>query len=682
MDLNAPPEENYANPRTCLFHVLFKAASLAFYILSALFINNFVIIFVVTVLLAALDFWVVKNVSGRILVGLRWWNEINDLGESVWRFESLDQESLARMNKKDAWLFWWTIYLTAVAWVFLGIFSVIRFQADYCLITGVCVTLSVANIIGFTKCRKGEYPTIREEAASAVCNCDDYISSIVNHTISIQCCVMRSLEFWKKLNFETTSFRPERLPSLALKQNRLQIPVLHSALERNFVSILLDNTRSIVSDRQTQTQKHAAVYLPPLRFRVILNFPDFIHSQEVMLEKQLTGNRVDRSICAWFWDQLLSEGDSFKQQPVIASPTHYLFQVVREGITFLACTQVEMPPLMAIEFLGRVADVLSDYLEGLNEDVLKDNFIIVYELLDEMIDNGFPLTTEPNILREMIAPPNIVSKMLSVVTGNSSNVSETLPGATSSCVPWRTTDIKYANNEVYVDLVEEMDAIINRDGVLVKCEVFGEVQVNSHITGVPDLSLSFINPSILDDVRFHPSVRYRPWEANQILSFVPPDGQFKLMSYRIRKLKSIPLYVKPQITSDGGSCRISVMVGIRNDPGKAIDSISVQFQLPSCVLSADLTANHGVVNVLSNKTCVWSIDRIPKDRAPSLSGTFVLENGLERLHVFPTFQVGFRIQGVALSGLQIDRLELKVIPNRLYKGFRALTRGGRYEVRS
>lgn len=52
--------------------------------------------------------------------------------------------------------------------------------------------------------------------------------------------------------------------------------------------------------------------------------------------------------------------------------------------------------------------------------------------------------------------------MLSVVTGNSSNVNDTLPGATASCVPWRTTDVKYANNEVYVDLVEEIDAIINR----------------------------------------------------------------------------------------------------------------------------------------------------------------------------------------------------------------------------
>lgn len=80
--------------------------------------------------------------------------------------------------------------------------------------------------------------------------------------------------------------------------------------------------------------------------------------------------------------------------------------------------------------------------------------------------------------------------------------------------------------------------------------------------------------------------------------------------------------------------------------------------------------------------CSWSIGRIPKDKAPSLTGTMVLETGLERLHVFPTFLVGFRIMGIALSGLQIDKLDLKNVPNRFYKGFRALTRAGEYGVRS
>ncbi|KAF5767516.1 putative clathrin adaptor, mu subunit, Longin-like domain superfamily [Helianthus annuus] len=405
-------------------------------------------------------------------------------------------------------------------------------------------------------------------------------------------------------------------------------------------------------------------------------------SGEVMLEKQLTGHRVDRSICAWFWEQSVSQPDSLKVLPVIASPTHYLFQIVREGITFLACTQVEMPPLMGIEFLCRVADVLSDYLGGLNEDVIKDNFVIVYELLDEMIDNGFPLTTEPNILRDMIAPPNIVSKMLSVVTGNTSNVSDTLPGATSSCVPWRTTQLKHANNDVYVNLVEEMDAIINSDGVLVKCEIFGVVEVNCHLSGIPDLTLSFANPSILNDVQFHPCVRFRPWESEQILSFVPPDGLFKLMSYRVKKLKNTPVYVKPQISSESGTCRLSVMVGIRNDPGKVVDSLVVQFRLPNSVSSANLTANHGTVNILADKTCSWSIGRIPKDKAPQMSGTLVLEEGIEQLQVKPTFQVGFKIMGVALSGLKLNKLDLKNLPAPAHKGFRAQTEAGQYEVRS
>ena len=66
-------------------------------------------------------------------------------------------------------------------------------------------------------------------------------------------------------------------------------------------------------------------------------------------------------------------------------------------------------------------------------------------------------------------------------------------------------------------------------------------------------------------------------------------------------MKSTPIYVKPQLTSDGGICRVSVLAGIRNDPGKTIDSVTVQFQLPPFILSADLTSNHGTVNILAKQ---------------------------------------------------------------------------------
>eukprot|EP00252_Welwitschia_mirabilis_P024560 TRINITY_DN732_c0_g1_i3.p1 TRINITY_DN732_c0_g1~~TRINITY_DN732_c0_g1_i3.p1 ORF type:complete len:417 (+),score=65.34 TRINITY_DN732_c0_g1_i3:156-1406(+) len=406
-------------------------------------------------------------------------------------------------------------------------------------------------------------------------------------------------------------------------------------------------------------------------------------SGEVMLEKQWLGQKVDRSICHWFWEQSHGNHNQMKEvPPVVVSPTHYLIHIVREGIIFLACVQNEMPPLLGIEFLGRVADILSDYVGGLNEDNIKDNFVIVYQVLDEMMDNGFPLTTEPNVLKDMISPPNIMNRMLSVVTGGSSFMNNTLPGATSSNVPWRSCDLKRSNNEVYVDLIEEMDAVVNRDGCLVKCEIYGKVHVNSQLSGLPDLTLTFVNPSILNDVRFHPCVRFRPWESNQVLSFVPPDGEFTLMSYRVKDLKNTPIYVRPQFSSNDGSCKVDIIVGLRNDPGKPVDSIVLQFPLPPYVTSSDLTSNHGNVNVLTNKTCSWSIGRIPKDKAPCLTGNLKLESGVNRLYQYPTILVGFKIMGVALSGLKIDKVDVPHVNYHLYKGYRAMTRAAGYEIRT
>lgn len=69
----------------------------------------------------------------------------------------------------------------------------------------------------------------------------------------------------------------------------------------------------------------------------------------------------------------------------------------------------------------------------------------------------------------------------------------------------------------------------------------------------------------------------------------------------MKKLKTTPIYVKPQLSSDAGTCRVSILVGTRNDSGKTVDSIMVQFQLPPCVVSADLTSNHGTVNIHADK---------------------------------------------------------------------------------
>ena len=72
--------------------------------------------------------------------------------------------------------------------------------------------------------------------------------------------------------------------------------------------------------------------------------------------------------------------------------------------------------------MHRVVDTITDYFNECSEAVIKDNYVVVYELLDEMLDNGFPLATESNILKELIKPPNILRTVVNTVTGKTKSV--------------------------------------------------------------------------------------------------------------------------------------------------------------------------------------------------------------------------------------------------------------------
>merc|ERR1711991_1267945 len=60
------------------FHLVFKGLALFTYLFCNVLSSteHFVPVFVTCVVFLACDFWMVKNVSGRLLVGLRWWNEV------------------------------------------------------------------------------------------------------------------------------------------------------------------------------------------------------------------------------------------------------------------------------------------------------------------------------------------------------------------------------------------------------------------------------------------------------------------------------------------------------------------------------------------------------------------------------------------------------------------------------
>ena len=77
------------------------------------------------------------------------------------------------------------------------------------------------------------------------------------------------------------------------------------------------------------------------------------------------------------------------------------------------------------------------------------------------MDDDLPYITEPSLLKEIIPPPSLFSTVLNAVSIGTQFGSKTPSGA-QSVVPWRQPGIKYATNEVFFDIAEELDVILDR----------------------------------------------------------------------------------------------------------------------------------------------------------------------------------------------------------------------------
>jgi len=167
-DVASNKQKRFRHPNAALFHIAFKGASVLVYLFGGfIFDEAFLGTFVALILLISMDFWTVKNVTGRLMVGLRWWNFIDDEGNSHWVFEnkySKDRPDDGKLNltidesgqnAADASLFWSALILTPVVWLLLLLVSVFRLNIQWFMIVSLALILSASNLYGYIRCKVG-----------------------------------------------------------------------------------------------------------------------------------------------------------------------------------------------------------------------------------------------------------------------------------------------------------------------------------------------------------------------------------------------------------------------------------------------------------------------------------------------------------------------------------------------
>lgn len=175
---------NATHKQTTPLTVSPQVALLGTYLLCGLFNSGqFVVNFVLVACLQAADFWFVKvsvlsparraaaflrvpqNVSGRKLIGLRYWNSTNENGDNLWEFESRDAEGMAALVSEEKRLFWLTLYVMPLVWTLFAFIRLIKFSIGYLLLCLLGLALSSVNVVGFTKSSKEAQAEISSRSA-------------------------------------------------------------------------------------------------------------------------------------------------------------------------------------------------------------------------------------------------------------------------------------------------------------------------------------------------------------------------------------------------------------------------------------------------------------------------------------------------------------------------------------
>ena len=137
------------NPFIVFFTIFFKGLGIAIFLILGIFGVSESFIFILVVILNSLDFWFVKNISGRILVGLRWWNEVKEDGSEVWRYESSNEK---KEQSIDTFIFWASLYISTGFWGIFLILEIIGLKIMWCLLCLIGLILSSSNLLGYLKC--------------------------------------------------------------------------------------------------------------------------------------------------------------------------------------------------------------------------------------------------------------------------------------------------------------------------------------------------------------------------------------------------------------------------------------------------------------------------------------------------------------------------------------------------
>jgi len=413
---------------------------------------------------------------------------------------------------------------------------------------------------------------------------------------------------------------------------------------------------------------------------------------DIMISRQYRDD-VSRAAADSFRLQVIAAKETGTQAPVKRIDNCSFLYTRHLNMYFVALSRSNVNPAMVFEYLFQKIRILKAYLgEDFDENSMRNNMTLIYELMDETMDFGYPQNCAVDVLRLYINLGNVKpqnepepSQLTSQITG---------------AIDWRREGIKHKKNEVYIDVLESVNLLLSSTGTILRNEVTGQVQMNTKLTGMPECKFGLNDKLVIDketsaqrkpgveidDCTFHRCVRLGKFDTDRTITFIPPDGEYELMKYRVNENINLPFRIIPAVQEEANQTKVSINLKVAATFSEQLFATHVVIKIPVPKNTAKAKIKHSFGRAKyepEQQAIVYRVKRFPgKQECHIQADVDLLPTVRPKPWVRQPITVEFQVPMFTASGVHVRFL--RVYDKSGYttnRWVRYITKAGSYQIR-
>ncbi|KAK8831275.1 hypothetical protein WA577_003444 [Blastocystis sp. JDR] len=406
---------------------------------------------------------------------------------------------------------------------------------------------------------------------------------------------------------------------------------------------------------------------------------------------------VTRESADAFRTNVIAKKDTGSNPPITYIDGTTFIYVRNSDHYIVAVTKKNASPGLIFHFLFHLVKMFKSYFgTDYKADDLRDKFSVVYEIFDEVLDYGYPQNCAIDLMKQLIR----LGKASNEVEEDASTITSQVTGA----IDWRREGITYRKNEIFIDTLESVNLLISQTGAVLRSEVVGKIVMKAYLTGMPECRFG-LNDKLLisnekktkgarrgkgsgveiDDCSFHRCVRLGQFDQDRTITFIPPDGEFELMKYRVTENINLPFRILP-VYEEISETTLKINIKVIANFSKQVSAQNVELKIPVPPNTANVMPKVGFGSAEYNsadQTIDWTLRKLTGGQETTFSAEVkMLKMTNDKVWSKPPINVIFAVPSFTASGLHVRFL--KVYEKSSYqtvKWVRYMTRSGDYQIR-